>query len=285
MSGRGLIKHSATLVAISLIAVLAPAQQTVETHYRISQNEVPGRRIELNSLKGAVLFVSPEAEKQERPSLVVHFHGAPWLVQHHIAKNLPRTALITVQLGSGSSVYGRPFADAALFKTMIDEARSQLNLEHEWSTITLTGFSAGYGAIRAILRNERSMSLVHNVLLLDGIHASYSPEGVPPMINRRDLDSFVEFARLAVAGKKRFVIAHSAIFPATYASTTECTNSVIDAVGLSRRMASSRTGTGMQQTSMVDADGFHVRGYSGSTAPDHVDFLHSMPEWFRLLKM
>jgi hypothetical protein len=267
------------LFCLSVAGVAVPAQQVGETHVRIEQTEVPGRRIELNSLKGAVLFVAPEAETQERLPLIIHFHGAPWLMQFHIAKVLPRAALITVQLGSGSSVYGRPFADTPLFKTLLDEARSHLQLKHEWSSITLTGFSAGYGAIRAILRNDDYAARIDNVLLLDGIHASYSPEGTPPMIKGSDLDSFVEFARLAVAGKKKFVIAHSAIFPAAYASTTECTNFVIAALGLDRRLAYARTRTGMQQMSFVDARGFRVRGYAGSTAPDHVDFLHSTPEW------
>jgi len=273
------------LFVLFLTAISISAQSTAETHHRIAQTEVAGRRIELSSLKGAVLFVPAEAGNRERLPLIVHFHGAPWLVQYHIAKELPRAALITVQLGSGSSVYGRPFADASLFRTMLDEARTQLKLKGDWSSITLTGFSAGYGAIRAILRNDAYAAQVDNVLLLDGIHASYEPEGMPPLIKGSDLDSFINFARLAVAGKKSFVITHSAIYPGSYASTTECTNFVIDAIGLHRILSPAKTQSGMRQTSIVDRKGFHVRGYAGSTAPDHVDFLHSMPEWFGFLKI
>jgi hypothetical protein len=40
---------------------------------------------------------------------------------------------------------------------------------------------------------------------------------------------------------------------------------------------------GMQQLSSVDAGGFHLRGYAGNTAQDHVDFLHAMPAWFGLV--
>jgi len=182
-------------------------------------------------------------------------------------------------------VYGRPFGNTELFRAITDEARSALKLKGEWTSITLTGFSAGYGAIRAILRNAGDLNRVDNVLLLDGIHASYSPEGVPPVVNAADLDSFLSFARLAVAGKKSFVITHSAIVPGAYASTTECTSFLIEQLGLQRRMSPQETSTGMHQTSAVDARGFHVRGYSGSTSPDHVDHLHSMPVWFGLLKM
>jgi hypothetical protein len=39
----------------------------------------------------------------------------------------------------------------------------------------------------------------------------------------------------------------------------------------------------MQQLSAVDAGGFHLRGYAGNSAPDHIDFLHAMPAWFGLV--
>ena len=269
---------------ILFATVVGVARGQEPRHERVAQVEVGGRRVELKSLSGAVLFV-PEGVRADKPvPLIVHFHGAPWLVQYQIATHLPHAALITVQLGAGSSVYAKPFANTETFKTMIDEARAAIDMKRGWSSITLTGFSAGYGAIRAILRNHEYVGLVKNVLLLDGIHASYSPEGTPPVIKSDDLDSFVGFARLASAGKKSFVITHSAIVPGTYASTTECTSFVIDAVGLQRRLSTLETKTGMRQTSVVDANGFHVRGYLGSTAPDHVDFLHSMHVWFGLLK-
>ena len=272
-------------ILIATATLAAHAQQLEKTRHRVPQTEVAGRRIELSSLKGAVLFVPPGAENLDRLPLIVHFHGAPWLVEYHIAKELARSALITVQLGAGSSVYGRPFGNTQLFRAITDEARTALKMKRDWTSITLTGFSAGYGAIRAILRHGDDLRRVDNVMLLDGIHASYSPEGVPPAVKSDDLDSFVSFARLAVAGKKSFVITHSAIVPGAYASTTECANFLIESLGLQRRMSPLETSTGMYQTSVVDAQGFHVRGYSGSTAPDHVDHIHSMPVWFGLLKI
>ncbi|HKP69229.1 MAG TPA: hypothetical protein VJV05_08095 [Pyrinomonadaceae bacterium] len=274
-----------SVAVIFLFAVVSAVAQTQPAHKRIEQVEVAGRRIELKTLTGAVLFVTEGLQTERAVPLIVHFHGAPWLIQYQIATHLPHAALITVQLGAGSSVYGKPFANTETFKAMIDEARVALGMKRDWSSITLTGFSAGYGAIRAILRNRDYVARVDNVLLLDGIHASYSPEGVPPVIKTSDVDSYVEFAGLAARGKKTFVIAHSAIWPGAYASTTECTSFVIDAVGLTRRMSVLETKGGMRQVSTVDAKGFHVRGYSGSTARDHVDFLHSMPEWFGLLKI
>ena len=42
---------------------------------------------------------------------------------------------------------------------------------------------------------------------------------------------------------------------------------------------------GMQQLSAVDAGGFHLRGYAGNSAQDHIDFLHAMPAWFGLVRI
>ncbi len=50
-----------------------------------------------------------------------------------------------------------------------------------------------------------------------------------------------------------------------------------------KRHAQLRQGLiGMQQLSAVDAGGFHLRGYAGSSAQDHVDLLHAKPAWFGL---
>lgn len=267
----------------------SPMTDSTRPHPRIAHIETHGRRIELKTLKGAVLFTGPKLKTDKPVPLVIHFHGAPWLVQYHVARAAPRAALITVQLGSGSRAYGSPFEQPETFQFLIDEAAGELGLKRGWSSITLTGFSAGYGAVRAILRQEKNFVRVNNVLLLDGIHAGYLPEGKLTAdggtVNPADTDSFVKFAREAVAGKRSFVITHSEIFPGTYASTTECVDQLLAVLDIKRK-PELRTGPmGMQQLSVINSKGFRVRGYAGNTAPDHIDHLHAMSEWFDLLNI
>lgn len=75
---------------LSLIGVLGAAGQqvtqnpspmadTTRPHPRIEKVEVPGRRIELTALRGAVLFVGPKVKTDNPVPLIVHFHGVPWL--------------------------------------------------------------------------------------------------------------------------------------------------------------------------------------------------------------
>ncbi len=265
----------------------SPMLETTRPHPRIAQVESAGKKVELTSLKGAILFVSPKINTKKAVPLIIHFHGAPWLIQYHIAQRLPNAALVTVNLGAGSRAYGNPFSQPETFQNLIDEAGKALELKKGWSSITLVGFSAGYGAVRAILRQEENFQRVNNVLLLDGIHASYVPEGKVlaegGTVKADDLDSFVRFAREAISGKKTFVITHSEIFPGAYASTTECVDYLLSTLSLKRKAELSNGPIGMQQLSAVNQSKFHIRGYAGNTAPDHVDHLQAMSYWFKLL--
>jgi hypothetical protein len=125
------------------------------------------------------------------------------------------------------------------------------------------------------------------------MHASYSPEGKlladGGTIQASDIDVFVKFARAAVAGsravadRKTFVVTHSEIFPGAYASTTECADYLLSQLALKRHPKLVNAPMGMQQLSAADAGGFHLRGYAGNSAPDHIDHLQAMPAWFGLV--
>ena len=283
-------------------------------HPRITQTESAGRRVDLKSLKGARLFIGPGVNPNRPVALLIHFHGASWLIEQHVARYLPRAALITVNLGAGSSAYRKPFEQPETFQNLLSEAAETWGSKRGWASITLSGFSAGYGAVREILRQPEYFALVNNVLLLDGMHASYSPEGKlladGGTIQASDIDVFVNFARAAVAGgrvsggssprvskgvvskgvfnkgdagRKTFVVTHSEIFPGAYASTTECADYLLSQLSLKRESKLVSGPMGMQQLSAADAGGFHLRGYAGNSAPDHIDFLHAMPAWFGLV--
>ena len=152
--------------------------------------------------------------------------------------------------------------------------------------VEVSAFSAGYGAVRAVLRDD-AFSGIDGVLLLDGLHTSYVPEGrvlfEGGRLDTTLLDPFVRFARQAVMGAKRFVVTHSAIFPGTFASTTETTDYLIEALGLERTPVLRWGPGGMQQLSEVRSGGLHVLGFAGNTAPDHMDHLHGLEAFLEIL--
>jgi hypothetical protein len=234
----------------------------------------------------AVELMLPAATRRETAAdVVIHFHGAAWVTHQSVAQADRRAASAALNLGSGSGAYHRPFADPATFDSLLAAITRELTVEGRRiriGRVTLSGFSAGHGAIRAILREPRHFTRVDAVLLLDGMHTSYVPEGTVQaaggVLDTVNLAAFAAFARAASRGEKRFLVTHSEIFPGTFASTTETADWLLAATGLRRRAVLRWGPRGMQQLSEVRSRGFTLLGFAGNSAPDHVDQFHAMPE-------
>jgi hypothetical protein len=191
-------------------------------------------------------------------------------------------------------VYNNAFIDSLAFSLLVDSltqsARREIGLELRIKKIILSGFSAGYGAIRRILSQPGNADRVDMILLLDGIHASYVPEQTPiaegGTIDSAGLEAFRLFAFEAsrTASGKRFVVTHSEIFPGTYVSTTEATDFLIRSLGLRRTAVLNWGPLGMQQISKARIGNFEVLGFAGNTAPDHVDHFHALPQFLDRLR-
>jgi hypothetical protein len=144
--------------------------------------------------------------------------------------------------------------------------------------VVLSAWSAGYGAVRAILRHEEYYRRVPWVVLLDGLHAGHQRgrEGAARLVTA-DLDVFVRLARDAAAGRKRFLITHTRIVPSGYACTTECADYLIARAGLRRQKTEGEGPLGLPLQSEARKEGFRVLGCAGTTAADHIDHLHGLP--------
>jgi hypothetical protein len=187
--------------------------------------------------------------------------------------------VIAVQLGSGSAVYGRRFADPKAFAELLSEAEAKAGVR--FAPVTLTAWSAGYGSVRAILQQPENFGRVQSVILLDAMHAGYAddkPAGTARQLIDRDLEVFAEFAREAAAGRKQMVVTHSEVFPATFASTTETADWLLGRLGLTRTPTVAWGPVRMQQLSEAKQGRFRLLGFAGNSAPDHVDHLHALPE-------
>lgn len=280
---------SATLLCVFAAVPMLVAQQNpspmvehTRPHPRLPEVAPEGQR---ETLELGAMFV-PKGVKKKAP-LFIHFHGGPIVPEIAAAKN--KGVAITMQLGTGSGVYGRPFAaDAQLFARLIAEAETKSHIK--LSPIILSGWSAGYGAIRAILRQPENYTRVDRVLLIDGMHGSYIGDKPGTGANQEselvteDVGAFLQFARDAVAGKKQMVVTHSEIFPGTFASTTETTDWLVTSLGLKRKAVLKWGPGGMQQLSEVKQGKFRLLGYAGNAAPDHVDQLQALPEYYKWLK-
>jgi hypothetical protein len=268
----------------------SPMVERTRAHGRLPQQDAPGtRRTFAGPLGRPVQVFVPLGTRTRTPRLVVHFHGAAFVAETAVSRLGTDYVGATVNLAPGSGVYDRTFSDPAVYDSLVAEIAREvaavIGQPISFRRVTLVGFSAGHGAIRAILRDPRHFEAVHGVLLLDGLHTSYVPEGTViekgGTLDERNLEAFVRFGQAAVRNEKRFVVTHSEIFPGTFASTTETTDYLIQALGLRRTPVLKWGPVGMQQLSEVLAGRLEIMGFAGNSAPDHIDQFHAMPEFLR----
>lgn len=266
----------------------SPMQEHTRAHERLTQRTLPGTTRTFTGPLGkpAELYVPNAARALDSVDVVIHFLGAAWLPEQAVAA-LPRpTVAAVINIGAGSGIYDRAFSDPAAFDTLLAtiarETSALTGRTTRIARVTLVGFSAGHGAVRAILRDPAHFARVDAVLLLDGMHTSYIPDRTPlasgGTIDSTNLVAFEAFARAAMRGEKRFLVTHSEIFPGTFASTTETADWLLASLGLHRTPVLRWGPRGMQQLSEVDSGKFELMGFAGNSAPDHIDQLHSMPE-------
>ena len=254
----------------------SPMVEHTRTHPRLKEERPPGKRV---ALKIGTLFVPDSLPAGDAP-LFFTFHCGNWLPE--VAATKVSAAVVSIQLGSGSAVYGRPFAEPKAFAELLAEAESKAN--RKFDRIGLVGWSAGYGAVRAILKTPEHYERVQFVLLLDGLHAGYKSGKLGPKESELVADDLTVFAQLtkdAVAGKKQFVLTHSEIFPGTYASTTETADYLLRQANLKRTPVLRWGPMGTQILSETKEGRFHLLGFAGNSAPDHVDLVHSLPDLIR----
>jgi hypothetical protein len=258
----------------------SPMVEHTRAHPRLKEATSAGRR---EALELGTLFLPARLKLKSSTPLLFFFHGGTWLPEVAAARN-GNTAVISIQIGAGSGVYAQAFADAQRFPNLLRESEKKAGVK--FTPVTLGGWSAGCGAIREILKSTESYSLVQKVLLIDGIHTGYFDDKSGPLESQLQTDNlqiFLQLARDAVAGKKRVIITHSEIFPGTYASTTETADYLLQQLGLTRRAVVKWGPMGTQQLSEVRQGKFLLIGYAGNSAPDHVDQLHSLPQYLKWL--
>lgn len=259
-------------------------------HERAPAGQPPGIAFTIDSVlsKPVDVFIpdrpAGSAGASDERTLLVHLFGAAYVPMHAVTSAGGGYVLAVVNLGGGSAAYERPLSDTAVWAELLRRVRQETSARTggrvHLGRVAVSAFSAGYGGVRALLSDDRTAAAIDAVVLLDGLHTSYLPERAVlaegGALDTAKLVPFLRYARRAIAGQARLLITHSEIFPGTFASTTETTDWLIAALGLSRTPVLAWGPGGMQQLSEVRRGGLTILGFAGNTGPDHVDHLHGL---------
>ncbi len=259
---------------------------------------LPGQVLELDFVTSKSMslfipqgFVPPENGAVE---LTMHFHGAHWFaVEEHLRRGLD-SPLLTFELGQGSTVYKTPFLDESQFLRTIKTVESTLQLHTgnpatHVAVVDISSYSAGYGAVREMIKSPQNVKLIRRIVLGDSLYGSLDSAALENGLREpaaEHVEPWVNFGRLALAGEKTLFITTSEITPEAYAGSHEVARSITKALGLeiqSVKPGSSPAAETMQPYPLVQragSAGFHWWGYAGEDATAHMTLARHIADYW-----
>jgi len=229
-----------------------------------------------------------------RPSrtldLLIHFHGAVPVVTRNFEHARLDAVLVAVNFKGLSSAYAKPFRSSDLFRDLLDRTMSQLresgraDEETKWGQICVSSFSAGYGAVREILKIPGHFDRIDGLLAADSIYAGLEAGDSVRRVNKHQMHDFLRFSRLASQDKKRFLLTHSYL-QTPYASTRETADFLLDAIPIQREEVRRQDADFQRLVSRASRGGFTVLGYEGTTGAAHLQHLHHISQYWRKLPL
>lgn len=232
------------------------------------------------SLRGSELYIPPWfAAKNGRYDLIVHFHGEGRWQEANVEHAHLNVVVVSFNSGKlGDEPYANAFKDPATFDQLLADVDAQMG-GAKLNRLALSAWSAGFASI-ARLMGEPIAERVDAVLLADGFFTSFS-DLKKRTVNEKGIERFAQLAAAARKNEKLFAITHTTIPTGPYPSTQECVVKLLQM----ENMATSRKGCSidgprpkMHQFYKVDDGSFHIAGFEGTRAADHVRQLHAMGE-------
>jgi hypothetical protein len=251
-----------------------------------------GRRVELG-IEGATLFVPDGYRPSPSGSVdvILHLHGAITVVELALIEARWPGVLIAFNRKGLSRVYAEPFSDPTLLTRLLDSARSALKDmrladDPRIGRVVVSSFSAGFGGVRALLAVPEHFARIDGLVMADSIYCGYTGDPKKRQVDPALMDGFRRFAVEAAAGRKTFLLTHSALVPEGYASTAETAAFLIQALGGKPDTAHVEWAPGWMQTSAFSRGRFLVLGFAGTEGPDHMSHLRQIHKlWKRYIAL
>lgn len=230
-------------------------------------------------LKTGDLFIPNNIPNAELAiDLIIHLHGARDVVKRNLTGQHNQSVLINITLPGLSSVYRKHFEKSDVFPALLEESRQVLIKELQSPTIhirhvTLMSFSAGFGGVRELLKQPKSVEQIDAIVMADSIYAGFIGEVEDRRVNDTHMQPFLAFAKQAVHGNKQLIISHTQLFTPDYASTKETAAWLVEQLEgkcIRERIPFSN---GMVQLSHFNIGKLAILEFEGETGEDHMEHL------------
>lgn len=192
---------------------------------------VGGKTIELTIEDSKATLYLPDSWNKTSSHLWVHFHSAPWYVVSEYNRAGNTEPVLIFNLGQGSTVYAKPFLNKGVFSKWLTLAQQESGMAETWSAVSLTSFSAGYGAVRQIVQESEILDRLKTVILGDSLYASLDSAQPGRKVLKEHLDVWAPLAKRAMEGKTTWIISTSQITPESYAGTWEVAMQLVESLG------------------------------------------------------
>lgn len=270
-AARGFVRGAVALVAGWAGPALAAAEPITFQQIRV----------------GVAVVSLPTDWKRHGPEtpLWLHLHGAPAVVERNFATIGAPGVLVNVTLPGLSQVYADHFREPQVLADLLRDVEELLRRDAaspnlRLGRLTVSSFSAGFGGVRALLRQPAAFDRIDALVMADSIYCGYVGESAARRVDPGLMAGFLQFARRASEGTKRLIVSHSRQATDGYASTTETADYLIRELGGERRdvaaAARDEWPGGLRLLSRFARGQFEVLGFEGEAPEDHLRHLREI---------
>jgi hypothetical protein len=257
----------------------APRIPVVESATRLEGNSIYRSRVG----PGAELYIGAGfTPKFGGYDLMFHFHGVGKLQEANIERAGLNVAVVSVNLGAGTDPYENAFRTSDHFERLLADTQAEIDRSGrargaKLRRLAFSAWSAGFVSIARIMNDPSVAQRVDAILLADGFFTNFT-NLQKRTVNPAGLEKFVRVVDAAQKDEKLFAITHTTIPTGPYPSVQECVAKLLDMTSLPKNPSTAMGPRNMHEIYSVDRGSFHVHGYEGTLAKDHVNQLRAMGE-------
>ena len=271
------------MLAISLLILGVQPPEMPLRPITGAREKPPGEQLELREGDMPFTLYLPATwnSNATAQTITLHFHTAAWyIIQEHIRRGSPNP-LASIHLGEGSSVYRRAFEDSQRLQRTLavisDALQKRSAVKVGITAVELSSFSAGYGAIRELVKTTNVFSAV---VLADSMYASLATNAGPRRPAPEHINVWLPLAQAATNRQTTFVFTYSEVPTSSYASSAECATALLAALQLTNSPVPPR-GADFPLLRRVDSGNLHIWGYGGTNAQAHLTHVRHLADIWR----